>query len=143
MLVLDTNTLRDFLSASERGLHLRSRMQASGENAALTVITIEESMRGWLAEIQRRTRQPHEQIDLYRRIHLSVEMFARWTMFHWDTESANIFTEHRGKGVRIGTLDLKIASIAMAHDALLLTRNTVDFAKVPGLRFENWMDEAL
>ncbi len=140
MLVLDTNTPRDFLSASERGLRLRSRMQESGANAALTVITIEESMRGWLAEIQRRTRQPQDQIEVYRRMHLSVEMFARWTMFHWDAEAVSIFTQQRQNGVRIGTLDLKIASIAMAHDALLLTRNTVDFAQVPGLRFENWAD---
>jgi tRNA(fMet)-specific endonuclease VapC len=37
-------------------------------------------------------------------------------------------------------MDLKIASIAISHDATLLTRNTVDFAQVPGLRFENWLD---
>lgn len=140
MLVLDTNTLRDFLSASDRGVRLRSRMLESGENVALTVITIEESMRGWLAEIQRRTRHPQEQIEVYRRMALSVEMLARWAMFHWDEESVSIFTRQRQSGVRIGTLDLKIASIAMAHDALLLTRNTVDFAQVPGLRFENWAD---
>jgi tRNA(fMet)-specific endonuclease VapC len=46
----------------------------------------------------------------------------------------------RSQGIRIGTLDLKIAAITIAHDATLLTRNTVDFAKVPGLRFENWLD---
>jgi len=28
----------------------------------------------------------------------------------------------------------------VAHYATLLTRNTVDFAKGPGLRFENWLD---
>ena len=38
------------------------------------------------------------------------------------------------------TQDMKIASIALAHDVPLLTRNTVDFAKVPGLRCENWLD---
>jgi tRNA(fMet)-specific endonuclease VapC len=37
-------------------------------------------------------------------------------------------------------MDLKIASIALAHDATLLTRNTRDFAQVPGLRIENWLD---
>ncbi len=35
---------------------------------------------------------------------------------------------------------LRIASITLAHDATLLTRNSVDFAQVPGLRFENWLD---
>ena len=32
-------------------------------------------------------------------------------------------------------MDLKIASIVLAHDALLLTANRKDFEKVPGLRF--------
>jgi len=33
-------------------------------------------------------------------------------------------------------MDLKIACIALVHEASLLTRNTNDFAKVPGLRIE-------
>ena len=32
------------------------------------------------------------------------------------------------------------ASICLAHDATLLTRNLVDFEKVSGLRVENWLD---
>ena len=35
-------------------------------------------------------------------------------------------------------MDLKIASIAIANDALLLTRNLSDFSKIPGLRVEDW-----
>ena len=50
------------------------------------------------------------------------------------------FTRFRKQGIRIGTMDLRIASIALAHVATLLTRNTVDFAQVPGLCFENWLD---
>ena len=50
------------------------------------------------------------------------------------------FNHLREQGVRVGTQDMKIASIALAHDVRLLTRNTLDFAKVPGLRFENWLD---
>ena len=37
-------------------------------------------------------------------------------------------------------MDLKIAAICIAHDPLLLTRNLVDFEKVPGLQVENWLD---
>ena len=37
-------------------------------------------------------------------------------------------------------MDLKIAAIALSHAALLLSRNLVDFTRVPGLRVENWLD---
>ena len=35
-------------------------------------------------------------------------------------------------------MDLRIASIALTHDALIITRNLSDFNKVPGLRCEDW-----
>ena len=37
-------------------------------------------------------------------------------------------------------MDLKIACIAFAHEATLLTRNAADFKQVPPLRVENWLD---
>jgi tRNA(fMet)-specific endonuclease VapC len=37
-------------------------------------------------------------------------------------------------------MDLKAACVALVHDARLLTANRQDFEKVPGLRFENWLD---
>ena len=58
----------------------------------------------------------------------------------WDDDAAPRFRRFRGQGIRIGTHDLRIACITIAHDATLLTRNRVDFAQVPGLRFENWLD---
>jgi tRNA(fMet)-specific endonuclease VapC len=40
--------------------------------------------------------------------------------------------------LRISTMDLKIAAIVLAHSATLLTRNLVDFRRVPGLKVEDW-----
>lgn len=39
---------------------------------------------------------------------------------------------------RVGTNDLRMASVALANGLTLLTRNAKDFARVPGLRFESW-----
>ena len=71
---------------------------------------------------------------------MRVEFFAEWLILPWDADAVSTLARIRSQGVRIGTRDLRIAAITLAHDATLLTRNSVDFAKVPGLRFENWLD---
>lgn len=40
----------------------------------------------------------------------------------------------RSKGERIGANDLWIASIALAYDLPVLTRNIIEFSRVPGLK---------
>ena len=120
-------------------VELLGRIRASGQDAATTIVTVEEQLRGWLAEIHRRN-DPHLQIPAYERLHRRIEFFAAWTVLPWDAESAALFLNFRRQGLRIGTMDLKIACIALAHDATLLTRNASDFAQVPGLRVENWLD---
>ena len=41
-------------------------------------------------------------------------------------------------GAPIGANDLLIASIALAHDCCLVTRNSREFERVAGLRVESW-----
>lgn len=41
---------------------------------------------------------------------------------------------------KIGRADLLIASITLAHDATLVTRNIKHFQQVPSLKIENWAD---
>jgi len=56
----------------------------------------------------------------------------------FDEPAAIKFDEVRQAGVRIGTMDLRIASIALSHECTVLTRNRVDFDKVPDLQVEDW-----
>lgn len=69
-----------------------------------------------------------------------TDYLAGFTLLPFDKEAAARFLKLRKQGVRIGTMDLRIACIVMEHDAVLLTRNRKDFEKVPGLKFENWLD---
>lgn len=137
MLVLDTDHVSELGYGTTVGLRLRDRLQDCGEETTTTIITVEEQLRGWLAEI-RRLANPHDQIPAYRRLQERIEFFARWTMLPWDTAASDLFLNFRRQGLRIGSMDLKIACIAIVHDATLLTRNTSDLARVPGLRVEDW-----
>jgi tRNA(fMet)-specific endonuclease VapC len=56
----------------------------------------------------------------------------------YDVRAHAIFQSLQAQKIRIGTQDLKIAAIALANDAVLLTRNRRDFEKVPNLLIEDW-----
>jgi tRNA(fMet)-specific endonuclease VapC len=111
---------------------------ANGQTVAITVVNMEEPLRGWLAEINRH-RDVHDQIVFYDRLAKLISFFARWRIVAFDVRAADEFKRLRRQRIRIGTMDLKIAAIALVHDALLLTRNLGDFRQVPGMRLENWL----
>ena len=46
------------------------------------------------------------------------------------------------RGTPIGSLDTMIAAHALSQQALLVTNNTREFAKVPGLQLDNWVAAA-
>jgi tRNA(fMet)-specific endonuclease VapC len=50
----------------------------------------------------------------------------------------NTFDQLKSAKIRIGTMDLRIAAIALSRNLTVLTRNLSDFGKVPGLRIEDW-----
>jgi tRNA(fMet)-specific endonuclease VapC len=42
------------------------------------------------------------------------------------------------KGAQIGPLDTLIAGTVLAHGATLVTHNTEEFSRIPGLQVEDW-----
>ena len=138
MLVLDTDHLVELDRGSSQGAALQRKLEDAGDEVATTIISAEEQFRGWLAQLHRQ-RDPHEQIATYQRLQRRMAFFAAWHVLPWDTDAADILQGLRRQRVRIGTMDLKIASIVLAHDATLLSRNLRDFQQVPNLRVENWL----
>jgi tRNA(fMet)-specific endonuclease VapC len=139
VLVLDTNHVSELTYRTAAGLRLIQKLDVTNEDAAVTAINVEESLRGWLAEIRRRT-DPRTQIATYQRLIRQVEVFASWLVLPWDEDAANHFDSLKSLRQQVGTQDLKIACICLAHDATLLTRNLADFKPIPGLRVENWLE---
>ena len=138
MLILDTDHLSALDRGGVKGAALNQKLEARGDEVATTIITAEEQLRGWLAQI-RRNRQPHKWISAYQRLQGRIEFFAAGLVLPWDAAAADVFLGLRSQGIRIGTMDLKIASIVLASDAILLSRNLRDFQKIPQLRVEDWL----
>lgn len=140
MIILDTDHFNILqIGKGAAYVALAARMDASlDQDFSATVITFEEHMRGWLAGI-RRARDVADHIRPYDQLINLVRFFQAWEILRFDEDSAARFATLRQQRVRIGTLDLKIASIALAHDATLLSANARDFDQVPGLRVESWL----
>ena len=86
-----------------------------------------------------RLREVHRQLPAYERLKLLLDVLGDWEIVPFDEQAAAQFEVLRRKPLRIGSMDLKIATIALVNDSLLLTANLRDFSLVPGLRCENWL----
>lgn len=140
MILLDTDHITVLRYVENPYAKLLDRLRSAEDPiAAITVITFEEQVRGWLAKISR-AKDLHEQIDPYFRLIQVHEFLADWPIIPFTAEAASGFERLRKAKVRIGSQDLKIASIALVKDALLLSADLRDFGKVPGLRVENWLE---
>jgi len=141
MIILDTDhfvTLK--YTKGDRFARLVRRMTDSADrDFATTAITVEEQMRGWLAEINRIS-DPLMQVPVYARLTSLINFFSEWKVIAFDESAAQQFTAYRKQKIRSGTMDLKIASIAAVNECLLLTGNTRDFEAIPGLRIEDWLN---
>ena len=54
-------------------------------------------------------------------------------------ESARLRAQLRTQGTPIGHYDLLIAGTALANDLIMVTNNTREFSRVPGLLVEDWL----
>lgn len=137
--VLDTNHLRELSESSSLGTILRDRLRQRGADTFTCVVAAEESLFGWITFI-RRHRAGAAQLNGYFRLQCELKVLRDMHVLPFDAEAATVFETMSALRLRIGSMDLKIAAICIAYDALLLSRNLVDFQKVPGLRVENWLD---
>jgi len=140
MILLDTDHISILQHAESPAAEtLDERLSSSLDQAiATTAITLEEQSRSWLNLIHRYT-DVRQQVTYYRRFVAAIRFFQDWRIVPFDDVAATRFRELRSARIRIGTNDLKIASICLVNGATLLSRNLADFLQVPGLRVEDWL----
>lgn len=107
---------------------------------AVTVVTAEEQMRGWLNVIRQASQssQSDRLIWAYTGLRDALHYLNSFNLLNFDQAAYTRYTELRRQKVRIGTQDLRIAAIVLSVNGILVTRNQRDFAQVPGLILEDW-----
>jgi tRNA(fMet)-specific endonuclease VapC len=102
-----------------------------------TIVTVEEQYAGRLAQIQK-AKTPELLIAACDRLTTTFSLFSQLEILGYNRTADDYFRQFRHQGIRIGTQDLRIASIALAHNAIVVTRNHKDFGQVPNLIIEDW-----
>lgn len=139
MILLDTDTVTHFSYGNE---NVRRRIEGVGdEELAVAVITRNEVLRG-RAESLVKAADEDELRKAAERFQLAEEMLAAFVVMGFDEDSIKHFGRLRKQRnlKKMGRPDMLIACIALAHNAVLVTRNTRDYKNVAGLRVENWVD---
>ena len=128
-----------FLDTNACTMHLRGRHpQLSGrwrqhraEDLALPLTAYAELLVG--AEKSSQPERVLRQIEVLLEAHEIVEITEEVAEHY-----ARIRADLEVRGAVIGGNDLWIAATALAHGATLVTNNTAEFSRVPGLLLEDW-----
>jgi tRNA(fMet)-specific endonuclease VapC len=137
--LLDTDHI-SFLQrrSSSEFTRLMARMgQCSAADFALSIVSFHDQVIGAHDYINR-ARTNTDMIRGYVLLSETLQGFATAPVLLFEAEAIARFDQLREQRVRISTMDLRIASIALSQGLILLTRNVRDFSKVPGLVTEDW-----
>jgi tRNA(fMet)-specific endonuclease VapC len=107
------------------------------EDFALSIISFHEQCLG-VNSLIGQAKKDSQLIFAYDLLDEILQGFAFAPVLKFDQSAAEYVRNFRSKGIRIGTMDLRIASICLANNLTLLTRNRRDFEKVKPLRIEDW-----
>jgi tRNA(fMet)-specific endonuclease VapC len=134
--ILDT----DHISLFQRGNStvIRKIQSIARPEIAVTIVSYEEQIRGWLKIVSRSSSDFDQLIFGYSKLNETLDFYRTKTVLDFNTAAANHFQQLLRQKIRAGTQDLRIASIALAVGGTVVTRNQRDFQRVPGLPIADW-----
>ncbi len=130
--LLDTNTCIEWLRLSHPQLVMRIKQETPGDLAICSIV-VSELMYGVERALPVHKANNRNRVDQLRKKFVSLP---------FDDAAAEVCGTVRAhlasQGTPIGPNDLQIASIALANKMILVSHNTSEFARVPGLSIEDW-----
>lgn len=139
MFLLDTDhvVISQQLTAPGYANLVRRIRQHDPSDFFVSIISFHEQVMGWNAYLSQ-AKDPTGVVRGYTRLQRVLANFSQAQVLPFDDAAADVFEDLRKQRVRVATMDLRISSIALSRDLTVLTRNLVDFDRVPGLKVEDW-----
>ena len=131
MVLLDTDILVGVLRKDEAALEKLKALRQQGESLAITSFTEYELFLG-VFESENQEENATQVTNLLNT--LGKILFEE----NAPRIAARVFAELERRGEGIGLVDVLIASIVLAGNDILVTRNKKHFEKIPGLEIEEW-----
>jgi len=139
MYLFDSDTLSHLWARNER-VEMRLRQVVDAEVGTTSVTKCEILRKRCENLLKAENRE--QVVRAQQRLDRSEQLLAELIVIPFDERAGERFEQlcriRRLK--KIGRADLLIASVVLANDAILVTRNLRHFREVPELRFENWVD---
>ena len=104
---------------------------------AFSIISFHEQVLGCQTYLAR-ARNAADVVRGYRMLERVLDAFATAQVLPFDVTAAGKLDTLLVQRTRVGTMDLRIAAISLRHNLVLLTRNSRDFSRVPGLVIQDW-----
>jgi tRNA(fMet)-specific endonuclease VapC len=139
MFVLDTDHLGILQrqTAPQFGNLMRRISQYPEASFFVTIVSFHEQVLGWNTYLAR-AKDSSGIVRGYSKLEGILGDFARSQVLSYASAAADAFEELKKQRIRVGTMDLRIAAIALTSGMTVLTRNLVDFGRVPNLNVEDW-----
>src|SRR5207249_269358 len=103
----------------------------------VSIVSFQEQVAGWNSHVAHAKTQRDVMFG-YAMLKNVIADFAALQVLDYDDATSRKYVALKKHKIRVGTMDLRIAAVTLTNNMTLLTRNTVDFERVPTLRFEDW-----
>jgi len=133
--LLDTDTISHYL---RNNLAVHAAVVAHRQHVIeLPIIAIEEIWDCWTTMV-RRAKTDTDRGRAYDRLTNSLNELRRWAVQSFTTSALNQYSVLKSLKLNVRANDMKIAAIALECEAVVVTANTRDFERIPGLKIVDW-----
>jgi len=131
MVCLETDFLIALIRKDEKAIAKLRKLVENGEGLTTTPINAAELFKG-----------AYKSKNVDKNLKIVRGILSRLTLLEFNLTASDIYgqisAEFEKKGEPIGEMDTLIASIALAHNERILTRNVKHYSRIKGLEVETW-----